>query len=1077
MEPKKPEKEKSFSEQLVLFHYFLNLLGMKHLSELGGRLNDAEYEGYDENQNTRFYGYLDYICASHPDKVKISRNKLQQYDDNICRHVKQIGERRGGITLKYFQYMTLLFTEIYLDRYFSDREAFAEELNEYLEQVKRESDGKISFAPYTAKNMNKLAVMCATGSGKTLIMHIHILQFLHYLKRAQRRNHHLNINKIIVLAPNEGMSLQHLEELQRSSISAEIFNKASGAAADVIIIDMNKLKEEGKVKTVSIDSFEQNNLVLVDEAHRGLAGDVWYEYRSRLSADGGFSFEYSATFKQALKKMTNKEDRRIVEEYCTSILMDYSYKYFYGDGYGKEYRIYNLQEGIDKEQKYLYLTGCLLSYYQQLKLYDTYAEEYAPFELQKPLLIFVGNRVTAKTSAAELTDVEEILDFINRFVSGGRISIDRIRTVLNGETGLTNGQNRIMFSQDFHALRSMFDGERQAEEIFKDMLCEVFHCETRTDEPRLYIDNLKLVPGEIALKIGAGGRYFGVISIADTAALVKNCFINGINTNSEEFITDSLFSTINDEESEMNILIGSRKFTEGWNSWRVSAMGLINFAKGEGSQAIQLFGRGVRLRGYHGCLKRSSRLEDSSVKIPRYIECLETLTVFGVQAQYMEDFKKYLEMEEVPANESLHQFSVPVASRCPSLREKRLRIIKVKNGASFNKTAPRFVLEAPEDSFLSLLVRNPVRIDCRSKVQMIESNTSLQMEDMPEENTLDDRCMPFLDYEYIYNELEAYKYQKNYFNISIEKNKLSDILKAQGWYSLLIPRSRVRVDSMAKLTMMNELSTMLLKGYMDRFYKYKKAEWETGHLEYQILTENDSNFVKEYKISYSQKYQEDNTVEEISEFAEKLAQKVNLEEEGREYQTGALQNRLTAINFRAHLYTPLLCLRGTVLNLQITPVSLNEDEKRFVDLLHRYMESEPQILKDKELYLLRNKSRSGMGFFEAGNFYPDFILWIDTPQKQYISFVDPKGLLRVEKDNLKIEFYRKIKELEQRLKPTAGDKEIILNSFIMSGTNSARLREWWKMERDEREARNVYCLDHPDCVERMIEKILGGGAL
>jgi hypothetical protein len=31
-----------------------------------------------------------------------------------------------------------------------------------------------------------------------------------------------------------------------------------------------------------------------------------------------------------------------------------------------------------------------------------------------------------------------------------------------------------------------------------------------------------------------------------------------------------------------------------------------------------------------------------------------------------------------------------------------------------------------------------------------------------------------------------------------------------------------------------------------------------------------------------------------------------------------------------------------------------------------------------------------MGFFDAGNLYPDYILWIDTPDMQYVSFVDPK---------------------------------------------------------------------------------------
>lgn len=36
--------------------------------------------------------------------------------------------------------------------------------------------------------------MCATGSGKTLIMHMNILQFLHYFKRAKRLNSKLSIN-------------------------------------------------------------------------------------------------------------------------------------------------------------------------------------------------------------------------------------------------------------------------------------------------------------------------------------------------------------------------------------------------------------------------------------------------------------------------------------------------------------------------------------------------------------------------------------------------------------------------------------------------------------------------------------------------------------------------------------------------------------------------------------------------------------------------------------------------------------------------------------------------------------------
>ena len=50
--------------------------------------------------------------------------------------------------------------------------------------------------------------------------------------------------------------------------------------------------------------------------------------------------------------------------------MDYSYKYFYHDGYGKDYHIYNLQSSFNAEQRHLYLVGCLLSFYQQMKLFE-----------------------------------------------------------------------------------------------------------------------------------------------------------------------------------------------------------------------------------------------------------------------------------------------------------------------------------------------------------------------------------------------------------------------------------------------------------------------------------------------------------------------------------------------------------------------------------------------------------------------------------------------------------------------------------------------------------------------------------
>ena len=110
----------------------------------------------------------------------------------------------------------------------------------------------------------------------------------------------------------------------------------------------------------------------------------------------------------------------------------------------------------------------------------------------------------------------------------------------------------------------------------------------------------------MALRLGAENEAFGVINVGNDAKLVKLCGENGLATGECQF-SGSLFHQINQPQSKVHLLIGSKKFTEGWNSWRVSTMGLMNVGKSEGAQIIQLFGRGVRLKGYDLSLKRSDK--------------------------------------------------------------------------------------------------------------------------------------------------------------------------------------------------------------------------------------------------------------------------------------------------------------------------------------------------------------------------------------------------------------------------------------------------------------------------------------
>ncbi len=111
----------------------------------------------------------------------------------------------------------------------------------------------------------------------------------------------------------------------------------------------------------------------------------------------------------------------------------------------------------------------------------------------------------------------------------------------------------------------------------------------------------------------------------------------------------------------VNLLIGSKKFTEGWSSWRVSTMGQLNIGRGEGAQIIQLFGRGVRLKSCTPSLKRSNQTNlPEGVERPKHISVLETLAIFGIHADYMAQFRDYLMEEGLPTDDDRFEFLLPV---------------------------------------------------------------------------------------------------------------------------------------------------------------------------------------------------------------------------------------------------------------------------------------------------------------------------------------------------------------------------------------------------------------------------------
>ena len=178
--------------------------------------------------------------------------------------------------------------------------------------------------------------------------------------------------------------------------------------------------------------------MLVDEGHRGASGGeagAWMRFRNAL-CEKGFSFEYSATFGQAVKGSPE-----LTQLYAKSTLCDYSYRYFYGDGFGKDYQILNLDQGTQQNHLELYLVACLLSFFQQQLLYREQGASFWPFNIENPLWIFVGGRVVKGLASQDASDIVQILQFLGRYVADRAGSIQRIDRVLNQGLVTATGRN------------------------------------------------------------------------------------------------------------------------------------------------------------------------------------------------------------------------------------------------------------------------------------------------------------------------------------------------------------------------------------------------------------------------------------------------------------------------------------------------------------------------------------------------------------------------------------------------------------------------------------------------------------
>ncbi len=1029
--------------RLALNSYLCQQLGERDFKTLREKLHNTQ-EGWTEEGHSYFFYALRGIQG-----VQISEEKLAGYDLNIKAHLERMNRtREPRVQLKYFQYLAALFTEIYLDKFFNARDDLLKALNGFLD-----SNGWREIDPFTENDLTKLAFWMATGSGKTLVMHLNLWQYLHY--SADKVAH----DNILLITPNEGLSRQHLEEFRKSGIRACRYDEAEGGlfgmangAPIVRVIEITKLTESkrGGGLSVAVESFGTNNLLLVDEGHRGASGEVWRSLREKLARDG-FTFEYSATFGQIVNGASQNKRRDLLNEYAKAILFDYSYPHFYHDGYGKDYFILNLSDTTNNTFSDWMLLGNLLSFYEQLMVYSENHEALRPFNVEKPLWVFVGHSVTGGSSDDEqsLTDVQEIVGFLHRFLSDRNTWSQQIVKLLSGQSGLKDGDDNHLFHSRFPALRRKYRADDQA--IYDAILQSVFHAKAGNT---LQAVALKNAPGEIGLR--AGETYFGVINIGDVAGLMKRISGQGVAC-TEDNINRSLFERINAPDSPVNILIGSRKFMEGWDSFRVSSMGLMNIGKGEGSQIIQLFGRGVRLWGKDRSLKRSQAIHASDA--PPDIRLLETLNVFGVRANYMAQFREYLKQEGIETD--FEEVRVPVQVKKEFL-EHELQVLRLPDGKRFE-----------DDCVVALACDQSLKVslDLRPRIESMQSGQEGErIERAGGENqaTALKGWVPLLNWERLYLEMLEFRRLKGMHNLSFTRETLRKILE-EGNYTLLCSDAILDPKQFNDLRRVEEIALSVLKKYLAAFYDRKRREWERQNLQLAPLTEEDPNLKWSEPPEYTLRIAKTN-----QQFLEQV--KELLSQADRLYKQDVQD--FPHIHFDRHLYLPLLLAHEQIESM--TPPGLDENEAKFVRDLREYLQQNSRCLNGKQIFLLRNQTRgAGIGFFDSRHveaFYPDFILWVVDRHAQRIAFIDPHGLrmARGGFNDPKICLHKELEAMSRQIR-SRGGRRVRLTSFILSTSPYAEIEKAFGQgnhTQEEFEQNHVLFMEDTDYLSKLIDRVL-----
>ncbi|WP_456324502.1 hypothetical protein, partial [Desulfonauticus submarinus] len=181
---------------------------------------------------------------------------------------------------------------------------------------------------------------------------------------------------------------------------------------------------------------------------------------------------------------------------------------------------------------------------------------------------------------------------------------------------------------------------------------------------------------EIVLKLETSDRPFALIKIGDAKKFQRERLGNNYMLVSS-FENKKYFENLNQNE-DINLLLGSRSFYEGWDSNRPNVINMINIGKKDAKKfVLQGIGRGIRIEPHKGERKRLPAND------PNKNPLLETLFVFATDKRAVKAIIETVEEQQNKEEVTISLFEntqKPFDLLIPVYKEQETR----KNIARFN---------------------------------------------------------------------------------------------------------------------------------------------------------------------------------------------------------------------------------------------------------------------------------------------------------------------------------------------------------------------------------------------------------